>query len=139
MPKQVLPLSHTQIKSAKPKDKPYKLSDGKGLHLKVNSNGSKYWIFNYIKPISKKRTEISFGTFPDVSLETARKQRAHVRELLAQGIDPQKDKFNKQQALELNAENTLFQLFQRWIEIKRVTVSADYIDDIEKSSQFRIN
>ena len=133
MPKQVLPLSHTQIKSAKPKDKPYKLSDGKGLHLKVNSNGSKYWIFNYIKPISKKRTEISFGTFPDVSLESARKQRSHVRELLAHGIDPQKDKFNKQQALELNAENTLFQLFQRWIEIKRANVSADYIDDIEKS------
>ena len=133
MPKQVLPLSHTQIKSAKPKDKPYKLSDGKGLHLKVNPNGSKYWIFNYIKPITKKRTEISLGTFPEVSLESARKQRAHVRELIAQGIDPQKDKFNRQQALEVNAENTLFQLFQRWIEIKKATVTDDYANDIERS------
>ena len=133
MPKQVLPLSHTQIKSAKPKDKPYKLSDGKGLHLKVNPKGSKYWIFNYIKPITKKRTEISLGTFPEVSLESARKQRAHVRELIAQGIDPQKDKFNRQQALEVNAENTLFQLFQRWIEIKKATVTDDYANDIERS------
>jgi len=133
MPKQVLPLSHTQIKSAKPNNKPYKLSDGKGLHLKVNPNGSKYWIFNYIKPITKKRTEISLGTFPEVSLETARKNRAHVRELIAQGIDPQKDKFNRQQALELNAENTLFQLFQRWIEIKKSTITQDYANDIERS------
>ena len=34
-------LTDTKIKQAKPQDKPYKLTDGEGLLLLVNPNGSK--------------------------------------------------------------------------------------------------
>jgi len=33
------------VQNAKPKEKPYKLSDGEGLHLLVQPNGSKLWRF----------------------------------------------------------------------------------------------
>lgn len=36
-------LSDIKIKTAKPLDKPYKLSDSGGLYLIVNFNDSKYW------------------------------------------------------------------------------------------------
>ena len=66
------PLTNTEIEKAKPKTdkdgKPTKntLTDGLGLFLLVTPNGSKLWRFNYYKPNSKKRTEMSLGTFPNV-------------------------------------------------------------------------
>ncbi len=36
-------LTDTQCRTAKPKDKPYKLSDGKGLYLEIKPNGVKAW------------------------------------------------------------------------------------------------
>eukprot|EP01034_Spumella_vulgaris_P034081 gene34081-42026_t len=41
MPRTVIPLTDTQVKNAKPKDKPYKLADGGGLYLEVMPTGAK--------------------------------------------------------------------------------------------------
>jgi len=38
-----MPLTATQVKQSRSKDKAYKLSDGGGLYLLVNPNGSRYW------------------------------------------------------------------------------------------------
>ena len=35
------PLSDTEIKTAKPKDKEYNLTDGSGLQIRIKPNGSK--------------------------------------------------------------------------------------------------
>ncbi|CNI17972.1 integrase [Yersinia frederiksenii] len=40
-------LNARQIETAKPKDKAYKLADGGGLYLLVNTNGSRYWRLKY--------------------------------------------------------------------------------------------
>lgn len=40
-------LTARQVDTSKPKDKPYKLSDGGGLYLLVNPNGSRYWRLKY--------------------------------------------------------------------------------------------
>ena len=47
MPKLATPLNDVKVKNAKPQDKPYKLSDGGGLHLLVNPDGNKYWRLAY--------------------------------------------------------------------------------------------
>ena len=47
MPKVVKPLSDTQIKNSKPKEKDYTLTDGDGLYLLVKNTGSKIWRFQY--------------------------------------------------------------------------------------------
>jgi Arm DNA-binding domain len=92
-------LSDSKVRTAKPgvppKAKPgdplvkeYNLADGDGLYLRVKLNGSKLWLFNYYRPSDKKRSNISFGAYPDVTLSAARERRREARALLAQGIDP---------------------------------------------------
>lgn len=50
----VTPLTDTEIKQAKSKDKSYLLPDGGGLQLRVNIAGSKSWLLIYLKPFTKK-------------------------------------------------------------------------------------
>ncbi len=64
MPRITKPLTDTKIKKAKPKIKEYNLIDGGGLALRVKPNGSKYWLFNYYRPHSKKRANLSLGIYP---------------------------------------------------------------------------
>lgn len=40
-------LTDTQCRTAKPKTKPYKLTDGKGLYLEIKSNGVKAWRYRF--------------------------------------------------------------------------------------------
>lgn len=40
-------LNARQVETAKPRNKAYKLADGGGLYLMVNTNGSKYWRMKY--------------------------------------------------------------------------------------------
>lgn len=79
-------LTVVAIKSAKPKEKPYKMADEKGLYLLVNPKGSKLWKFKYrFSGVEKK---LSFGAFPDVSLAAARDARDEARRQLTNTIDP---------------------------------------------------
>lgn len=87
------PLTNTEIKQAKRKDKEYNLSDGNGLMLRVKPNGSKIWLFNYFRPFTKKRANLSFGLYPDLSLSDARTKRQEARTLLAKDIDTNSDNF----------------------------------------------
>lgn len=115
--KQVKPLSVKQIESAKPKDKPYRLYDGQGLSLLVKTT-NKTWHFNYIKPFTKKRTIISIGTYPTVSLANARAKRDQYRELLSQDIDPQQ--YLKQQAQQqrIAINHTFYKVSQEWLAMQ---------------------
>lgn len=73
------PLTATEINAAKPREKEYTLRDGDGLFLRITKNGSKIWLFDYYRPISKKRTNMGFGTYPDLSLAAARQKRDEAR------------------------------------------------------------
>lgn len=74
MAKLTKPLTNTEVKQAKPKDKVYKLSDGGGLLLRVKPNSFKTWVFDYYTPHSKSRTSMGFGSYPETSLAQARKK-----------------------------------------------------------------
>lgn len=79
-------LTVTAINNAKPKDKPYKLSDEKGLYLFVQTGGGKLWRFDY-RFLAKRKT-LALGSYPDVSLSDARDRRDYARKQLANDIDP---------------------------------------------------
>ena len=81
-----MPLTDTAIRKAKPADKPYKMSDEKGLFLLINSNGSKYWRQKY-RYMGKEKL-LSYGVYPDFNLKDASEKREAARKLLAQGVDP---------------------------------------------------
>lgn len=79
-------LTDTGVRNAKPKDKPYKLSDERGMHLLVTPTGGKLWRLFY--RYSGKQKTLALGAYPDVSLARARERRDEARRLLAEGVDP---------------------------------------------------
>lgn len=83
-------LSDVRIKDAKPKEKFYKLSDGKSLYLLVNPNGSKLWRLKY--RFAGKEKTLSFGPYPEVSLNEAREKRDDARAKVKSGIDPSEER-----------------------------------------------
>ena len=83
-------LTDTAVKNAKPKEKPYKLGDSGGLFLLVQPSGGKLWRFKY--RIDGKEQKLGLGTYPDVSLATARIARDEARKQLAAGADPSFEK-----------------------------------------------
>lgn len=123
MAKLTKPLTNTEVKQAKAKDKLYKLSDGGGLLLRVKPNGYKTWVFDYYKPHSKSRTTIGFGTYPEVSLADARKRREAARELVAKGVDPKEHKDDKHREQLLTASHTLKSVATDWFVIKKTTIA----------------
>ena len=79
-------LAAVAVRQAKPKDKPYKLSDGGGLYLLVNPNGSQYWRLKY--RFNKKEKVLALGIFPNVTITDARGKVLNAKQLLDKGIDP---------------------------------------------------
>ncbi|CAI1564809.1 tyrosine-type recombinase/integrase [Serratia entomophila] len=79
-------LNDTKIRSLKPSEKPFKVSDSHGLYLLVNPGGSRLWYLKY--RINRKESRLGLGAYPDVSLADARQQRDGIRKLLAQNINP---------------------------------------------------
>lgn len=122
------PLSDTQIKQAKAKDKEYNLTDGAGLMLRIKPNGSKLWLFNYYRPFTKKRANMGLGKYPEVTLADARKFREQARNLLAKDIDPQADKIQQTQGQKEAIENTFSKLAEKWYSLKKQQVKAETAD-----------
>jgi uncharacterized protein (TIGR00369 family) len=79
-------LTDNLIRKTKPSDAPIRLSDGAGMYLLLNPNGSRWWRFDY--RLSGMRKTLSFGTYPDTGLKLAREHRDNARKLLASGVDP---------------------------------------------------
>ncbi len=79
-------LAAMAVKQAKPRAKPYKVTDGAGLYMLVHPQSGKYWRYDY--RFAGKRKTLAIGVFPDVSLADARKLHQFARERLGSGIDP---------------------------------------------------
>jgi len=102
-----MPLSDFACKNAKPKDKPYRLSDGDGLYLLVQKNGSKLWQLRY--RYLEKENILSFGKYPLVSLLDAREKRDEAKRLLIAGINPS-TKRKEEKILAITEARTTFGL-----------------------------
>jgi len=138
MAKSVKPLSDSEIKTAKEKDKVYNLSDGNGLALRVKPNGTKSWIFTFQRPITKKRAAMSFGTYPDLTLKAARAKTSEARTLLSEGIDPSKERKESDNQKLNESKNTLLAVATEWIKVKRSKVTNDHANDIWRSLELHI-
>jgi len=138
MPKKTKPLTNLEINSAKARAKQYSLADGDGLNLRVAPTGTKTWLFNYYRPFTKKRANLSFGKYPDVTLGEARGLRANARSLLAKGIDPQTSKAQAEQENKNKALATLEFTASAWLEVKKNRVSSDHAKDIWRSLELHV-
>ncbi len=132
------PLTNTEVKQAKPKKKIYTLSDGGGLQLRIKPNGSKLWLLDYLRPYTKKRTCLSFGSFPTLTLAEARNKRKTAKELLAKDIDPKEHREEESRLNETAHSNTLEHIATKWLEIKKANITADHATDTWRSLELHI-
>ncbi|EHU1450424.1 MULTISPECIES: integrase arm-type DNA-binding domain-containing protein [Acinetobacter] len=89
-------LSDSKIRSAKPKEKLYRLGDSDGLCVEIKPNGKKYWRYRF--QWLKKTQMMSLGEYPIVGLAEARTKRDEAKSLVASGINPIEEKENQKKA-----------------------------------------
>lgn len=90
MPRNLI-TSDAAIRAVKPGDARKRLTDGDGLYLLLFVKGGAHgWRFDYTH--QTKRKTISLGTYPDVGLSGARAEAERCRRLVAEGVDPSKDR-----------------------------------------------
>jgi integrase len=97
-------LTDTAIRSAKPTAKPYKLGDSGGLFLLVTPQGAKLWRMKFRH--AGKEGKLSFGSYPEISLRTARERRDAARAQVAQGKNPAQEKRRDDARARLSVSNT---------------------------------
>ena len=83
--------------------------------------------------MTKKRINIGFGTYPELSLANARKMPVDARELLAQGIDPKVQRNTLNEAERAETEHTFENVATAWFELKKDSVTPSYAEDIWRS------
>jgi len=140
MPKTVKPLTNTQCKHAKAKDKEFTLSHGGGMGLRVMPSGRKEWLFRYTKPYTKTRTAIQLGIYPATSIKKAQDKRDTYLELLAENQDPLSVRIEQGQKAELQKDNTFRYVAEQWMKDKKrkAKVSPETGKDIWNSLENHI-
>ena len=107
-----MPLTDTQARQAKAKDKTYRLSDERGMYLEITKAGGKYWRLKYRYAGKEKR--LALGVYPEISLKKARTLRDDARSQLQAGIDPSAHKRATKHAQTDQATNSFEIVAREW-------------------------
>ena len=86
----VTTFTDTMIRKLKPEEKKFIRSEGNGFTIRVMPSGVKTWL--YVFSIDGKRREMNIGSYPEVTLETARSKFEEARKKVKNGTDPMAEK-----------------------------------------------
>ena len=111
-------LTVAKIKASKPREKPYKVFDERGLYLLLNPNKSRWWRFKY--RYGNKEKLLSLGTYPDTSLKQARNKRDLARQLLDKNIDPSA----RRSSARATQADTFAGIAQEWLDMSSAPKSG---------------
>lgn len=112
-------LNEAKIRSARPKERAYKLFDERGLFMLVTSSGGRLWRFRYrLNGVEKLLT---LGAYPDVTLKRAREKRDDARRLVADEVDPSA----KRQAEKAVQADTFEAIAREWLELQGKSLAAE--------------
>ena len=131
-------ITDTQCRNAKPKDKPYKLTDVNGLFLEVKPNGTKTWRYRFELLAEGSRKEGTFtigaygvspaGETPEqtksrhdqglFTLAEAREERAKARGLVKQGISPVRSREVAKLKSQFQASDVFDEFAEDWVKRK---------------------
>lgn len=125
-----MPLTDTYIRNAKPKEKPYTLSDSGALYLFIMPSGAKRWRYRF-RWLNKQQT-YSIGTYPEVGLAEARKERDRARGLVQLGQHPTQQKKLARNTRYKSQANTLELISREYLDSKKKTWDARYASRAER-------
>ncbi len=142
-------LTDTTIRTAKPKDKLYKLPDSNGLYLEVAVSGGRFWRYrytidgkeklfamgDYCQPLAKETAEAAQARRDGRSftLAEARIERDRCRALVKQGIHPAQERKIEVMRRTLENDNTFQAVAETWIKDQGAEWSENYRRQIEQS------
>ena len=131
-----MPLTDTEVRKARPAEKPYRLSDAGSLYLWVTPAGGKLWRWAY-KHEGKEKL-MSFGHYPDVPLALARERHTAARKLLALGFDPMAQRKASKAAEKVAAENSFQTIAGHWFDHWKAEKSAQHVDATRRRMEANI-
>ncbi|WP_321968611.1 tyrosine-type recombinase/integrase [Paraburkholderia tropica] len=123
-----MPLTDLEVRRAAPREKTYRVSDGRGMYLEVSPSGGKYWRLKY--RFNDRERRLALGVYPDVTLAHARRKRDEARALLADGVDPGQAKKEKRLLARLNAATTFEAVALEWYEQQAPGWAASHSEKI---------
>lgn len=121
----VTTFTDTMIKKLKPEEKKYIRGEGNGFTIRVMPSGVKTWL--YVYAFDGKRREMNLGSYPDVSLETARGKFEDARKKIKNGIDPMEEM--EQAAHARRMAPTVAKLVEEYIEKHAKKFKRSWQDD----------
>ena len=113
-------LTDSKIRNIRSKDYPGKLFDGGGLYLK---NG-RYWRWKYY--YQDKEQLLSFGTYPETSLAKAREQHQKEKALLADGLNPSRERKIQKLTKHLSENSHFKAIALEWFNQKMADKSGNH-------------
>jgi integrase len=124
-------LTHKDCENAKPREKPYKLSDGRGMYLLVQPHGARLWRLKY--RLGGREKAYALGVYPEVSLADARAELERARGLIRAGKDPVTERrvAKAQEGAQLDA--TFASISAEWL------VRQKYSDDHRVAQRKRLD
>lgn len=131
-------LTDTTCRTARPKDKPYKLTDSNGLYLEVKPNGVKVWRYRFELAVGEGRKESVFtignyGPAPAkeeperaqerrlggvFTLAEARVARDKARGLVRQGINPVQARELERIQIAQSVAITVEAVAREWVQLR---------------------
>lgn len=121
-------ISDARARNAKPKEKPYKVADEKGMFLLVHPNGSKYWRLKYRN--AGKEKVLALGVYPEVTLAEAREKAGAARKLLREGGDPVLERRAARASAAASAATTFEGVAREWMESRGAKWSPSYAEKV---------
>jgi len=110
-------LSDLKLRSLKATGKPYKVSDGGGLHVLVTAQGSRLWRLSY--RLGGKQKGLALGRYPEIGLAEARNARQAAKAALASGRDPALVRAAEKLAANALPTDTFRSVAEEWFERQR--------------------
>ncbi len=134
------------IKKANSIVKTIKISDGGGMYLQVQPNGSKYWRMNC--RINGKQITLSFGLWPNVSIAEARVKQEESKKKIGKGINPIEEK-REQSRLQLEEmlvkeskediqKNTFKKVSLEWHKRQTLHWTEKHANDVLNSLKYHV-
>lgn len=118
-----MPLTNIQLAALKPRDKLYRVADGRGLCIEVAPTGSKLWRFRY--RYGGRHKMLALGRWDEVTLHEARERCHDARRMLANGIDPIEGKRAAKESQRLRERSKFPVVATEWLAYKRTRVADE--------------
>jgi integrase len=129
-------LTDLKIRTAKPRDRDYKLSDSSGLYLYVTTKGYRSWRMKY--RFAGKEKRLTFGPYPEVSLYEARERRDAARRQLRDHRDPGIEELKRKLAAAVDHAATFETVARRWHALHKARWAPVHAYDVLNSLQREI-